>query len=61
MKAAAIFLLTLYLVPASVSGDFDFVDLEDVPNPDWETLKDSLTLGENSLGPAEGSTIQVLS
>lgn len=36
-----------------------FTDLEDTPNPSWFSLKSTLTLGENSHGPAHGSTIQV--
>lgn len=36
-----------------------YTDLKDVPNPDWEALKSTLTIGKNSLGPALGSTIRV--
>ncbi len=34
-------------------------DLKDVPNPAWEELKKSLTLGKDSLGPALGSSLRV--
>lgn len=36
-----------------------YTDLQDVPNPDWADLKKTLTIGQDSLGPAPGSTIRV--
>jgi len=36
-----------------------YTDLADVPNPAWDDLKKTLTIGQNSLGPALGSTIRV--
>lgn len=36
-----------------------FTDLLDVPNPAWDDLKKTLTIGKDSLGPALGSTIRV--
>lgn len=36
-----------------------FTDLEDEPNPSWFTLRQSLSIGQNSFGPARGSTIEV--
>ncbi len=36
-----------------------YTDLADVPNPPWEALKQTLTVGQDSLGPALGSTIRV--
>ena len=43
----------------SAISQFFYKDLEDRPNPDWSDLVKTLDVGENSLGPALGSTIRV--
>jgi len=43
----------------SAADDLYCTDLKDRWNPDWPTLKEKLVIGENSFGPALGSTIDV--
>jgi len=43
-----------------LSPDDFYVDMKDVMNPHWADLKANLTVGENSFGPAYGSTIHVV-
>jgi hypothetical protein len=42
-----------------LSPESFYTDLNDIPNPTWSALKDTLAVGVTSLGPALGSTIRV--
>jgi hypothetical protein len=61
---AALVLLTVASAhaapPAEARADGAlYTDLQDVPNPAWEDLRKTLTVGQDSLGPALGSTLRV--
>lgn len=60
-KATTVALLMFLFAGLGKGDDIDqyFADLEDIENPSWESLKETLVVGANSFGPALGSTIQV--